>query len=141
MIVYQVWLRGVSYYFASFSLPNILFIVFGSIAHIQEHAAKYGADPTRIAVTGDSAGGHLSASAAVLSPSIGDGGFGAREGVYEFMPSFVPSGKPVDQVKDEIVRAIKVVAPSYGPSEASVFKMFLEQTDQVNPPIRPVFKS
>ena len=104
--------------------------VFGAIAHIQEHAAEYGADPTRIAVTGDSAGGHLSESAAVLSPYIGDGGFGEQEGVYEFMPSYVPSDKSVDQVKDEIVSAIKVVAPSYGPSEASVFKMFLEQTDQ-----------
>ena len=104
--------------------------MFGAIAHIQEHAAEYGADPTRIAVTGDSAGGHLSASAAVLSPFIGDGGFGAQEGVYEFMPSYVPSDKSIDQVKDEIVRAIKVVAPSYGPFEASVFKTLLEQTDK-----------
>jgi acetyl esterase len=43
--------------------------VFGAIAHIQEHAAKYGGDPTRIAVTGDSAGGHLAEAAATLSPS------------------------------------------------------------------------
>lgn len=104
--------------------------VFGAIAHIQEHAAEYGADPTRMAVTGDSAGGHLSESAAVLSPYIGDGGFGDQEGVYEFMPSYMPSDKSLDQVKEEIIKAIQAVAPSYGPSEASQFKFFLEQTDQ-----------
>jgi acetyl esterase len=104
--------------------------VFGAIAHIQEHAAKYGADPKRMAITGDSAGGHLSASAAILSPYIGKGGFGEQKGVYSFMPSYIPSGKSVEQIKDEILNAIKAVAPSYGPFEASVFKDLLEQTDQ-----------
>ena len=104
--------------------------VFGAIAHIQEHAAEYGGDPTRIAVTGDSAGGHLSESAAVLCTLIGDGGFGEQEGVYEYMPSYISEGKKVDLVKDEMTNAIKAVAPSYGPSQASDFQMFLEQKDQ-----------
>ena len=103
--------------------------VFGAIAHIQEQASQYGADPTRIAVTGDSAGGHLSESAATLSSLIGDGGFGKSEGVYQYMPTYMPKRKSVDQVKKEITNAVKAVAPSYGPSEASDFKMFLEQTD------------
>ena len=104
--------------------------VFGAIAHIQEHAAKYGGDPNRIAVTGDSAGGHLAEAAATLSPFIGDKGFGASSGVYQFMPSYLPKRKSVMQVRNEIVNGIKAVAPSYGPSEASEFKMFVEQTDQ-----------
>lgn len=104
--------------------------VFGAIAHIQENAKKYGADPTRIAVTGDSAGGHLSAAAATLSPLIGDGGFGEREGVYQYMPSYMPKGKSIDQVKKQITDAVKAVAPSYGPARASDFKQFLEQKDQ-----------
>ena len=104
--------------------------VFGAIAHIQEHAAQYGADPTRIAVTGDSAGGHLSESAATLCTLIGDGGFGEGNGIYEYLPSYLPKGKSVDQVKKEITSAIKAVAPSYGPSDAPEFKMFVEQTDE-----------
>ncbi len=105
--------------------------VFGAIAHIQEHAAQYGADPSKIAITGDSAGGHLSASTAMLSPMIGDGGFGRANNVYEFMPSYIPKGKTVAEVKKEITDAIKVVAPSYGPFSASDFKQFMpEQAGQ-----------
>ncbi len=104
--------------------------VFGAIAHIQQNAKKYGGDPTRIAVTGDSAGGHLSESAATLSTMIGDRGFGEQTGVYEYLPTYIPKGKTVDQVREEILTAIKAVAPSYGPSHASEFKMFIQQTDE-----------
>jgi acetyl esterase len=104
--------------------------VFGAIAHIQENAKKFGGDPNRIAVTGDSAGGHLSAAAATLSPMIGNGGFGEREGVYQYMPSYIPKGKSVDQLKREITEGVKAVAPSYGPFHASDFSGFLEQKDK-----------
>ena len=104
--------------------------VFGAIAHIQEHAAKYGGDPTRIAVTGDSAGGHLAEAAATLSPLIGEGSFVVSNGVYQYTPTYLPKGKSVAEVKNEITNAIKAVAPSYGPSDAADFKMFVEQTDQ-----------
>ena len=61
--------------------------VYGAIAHIMEHAAEYGGDPTRIFITGDSAGGHLSAAAINFADYIGDGGFGRTAGVYEFKPA------------------------------------------------------
>lgn len=88
--------------------------VFGAIAHIQEHARDYGGDPARIAVTGDSAGGHLSAVAATMPHMIGDGGFGATAGVFEFMPSYMPAGKSVADVRAELMTAIQAAAPSYG---------------------------
>ncbi|WP_052324054.1 alpha/beta hydrolase [Flavihumibacter sp. ZG627] len=120
-------------------MHNLIEDVFGAIAHIQEHAATYGGDPKRIAVTGDSAGGHLSESAALLSPLIGDGGFGARAGVYEYLPSYMPKGKSLDQVRQEIMDAVKAVAPSYGPSDARHFKMFIEQTsDEYYDAVSPV---
>jgi acetyl esterase/lipase len=104
--------------------------VFGAIAHIQEHAANYGGDPSRIAVTGDSAGGHLAEAAATLSPLIGEGGFGVTSGVYRYMPTYLPKRKTVLEVKNEITNSIKAVAPSYGASEAADFKTLLTQTDQ-----------
>jgi acetyl esterase/lipase len=111
-------------------MHNLIEDVFGAIAHIQEHAAEYGADPTRIAVTGDSAGGHLSASAAMLCSMIGDGGFGQTEDVYEYMPTYMPNGKTVAEVRVGIMDAVQVAAPSYGPFEAKDFSMFMEQKDQ-----------
>lgn len=96
------------------TMANIIEDVYGAIAHIQEHAAQYGGDPTRIAVTGDSAGGHLSSAVANMCEMIGDGGFGVKEGVYEYKPTYMPAGKTVAQVRDEITKAMKAAAPSYG---------------------------
>lgn len=110
-------------------MHNLIEDVFGAIAHIQEHAGQYGADRSRMAVTGDSAGGHLAEAAAILSPLIGDGGFGLKEGVYNYMPSYLPKGKPVAKVKNEIITAIKAVAPSYGPSDAADFAALIQQKD------------
>ena len=102
---------------------------FGAIAHIQEHAARFGGDPRRIVVTGDSAGGHLAEAAATLSPLIGDAGFGVNSGVYQYMPTYLPKRKSVVTVRNEIISAIKAVAPSYGASEAANFSTLLEQKD------------
>ncbi|MES2604972.1 MAG: alpha/beta hydrolase [Pseudomonadota bacterium] len=96
------------------SMDALINDVFGALAHIQQHAAAYGGDPARIAVTGDSAGGHLSAVAATMVGKIGSGGFGSKPGVFEFMPSYLPAGNTAEQVRESLTSAIQVAAPSYG---------------------------
>jgi acetyl esterase len=96
------------------TMANLIEDVFGGIAHIMEHAAQYGGDPGRIGVTGDSAGGHLSAAASLMTNMIGSRGFGKTAGVFEFMPTYLPKGKTAEQVRDEMLKAIKAAAPSYG---------------------------
>jgi len=96
------------------SMANVIEDVFGGLAHIQAHAQAYGGDALRIAVTGDSAGGHLSAAASLMPNMIGDKGFGAKKGVYEFKPSYIPPGKTVAHVRRDLLMAIKAAAPSYG---------------------------
>jgi acetyl esterase/lipase len=96
------------------SVANLIEDCYGAIAHIMEHAAEYGGDPTRIALTGDSAGGHLSAACANMPDMIGTGGFGKTEGIFEFMPVYMPKNKTIEQVRAAMLSSIKAVAPSYG---------------------------
>lgn len=96
------------------TMADLIGDVFGAIAHIMEHAGAYGGDPSKIALTGDSAGGHLSAAAANMCDRIGTGGFGKRPGVFEFLPSYLPKNKSIEKVRSEIMSAIRVAAPSYG---------------------------
>jgi len=96
------------------TMANLIEDIYGAIAHIMEHASEYGGDPSRIALTGDSAGGHLSAATANMPHKIGKGGFGKTEGVFEFMPVYLPKNKSLEQVRSEMIKSIKAAAPSYG---------------------------
>ncbi len=96
------------------TMSNLIEDVFGAIAHIMEHAKEYGGDPRRIGVTGDSAGGHLSASASILIEAIGSSGFGSSDGVFEFKPTYLPEGKSAEEVREEMLVSIRAAAPSYG---------------------------
>ena len=86
---------------------------FGAVLHIQEHASEYCLDPARLAVTGDSAGGHLCTSVSNMIERVGDGGFGKKPGVYEYRPTYMPAGMTVAQARESLL-AIKAVAPNYG---------------------------
>ena len=107
------------------TMANLIEDVYGAILHIQEHAKEYGADPMRIAVTGDSAGGHLSAAAITMIEMIGDGGFGVKEGVYQYKPTYMPEGKSIEQLRSGLLNAIKVAAPSYGVFDGHTITNFL----------------
>ncbi|MBB3206210.1 acetyl esterase/lipase [Rhodopirellula rubra] len=106
------------------SMANLIEDVFGAIAHIMEHAAQYGGDASRIGVTGDSAGGHLSAAASILIEQIGSGGSGVREGIYHFKPTYLPGGKSAEDVRQQMLTSIKAAAPSYGVFAAEGLKGF-----------------
>ncbi len=106
------------------TMADLIEDVYGAVAHIQEHAREYGGDPTKIAITGDSAGGHLSAAAINMTTMIGDGGFGVKEDIFEYMPTYIPEGKSVEQVREEITQAIQVAAPSYGVFAGDMLQRF-----------------
>jgi acetyl esterase/lipase len=109
------------------TMADLIDDVFGGIAHIVEHAAEYGGDPTRVGVTGDSAGGHLVAVASLMTGMIGSRGFGKTPGVFEFMPSYLPKGKTAEQVRDELSKAIRASAPSYGVFSAALLNPYSEE--------------
>ena len=114
------------------TMANLIEDVFGGIAHIMEHAARYGGDPARVGVTGDSAGGHLAAAASLMTNMIGSRGFGTTPGVFEFKPTYLPKGKTAEQVRDEMLKAIKAAAPSYGVFAGALLNPYSDEhtTDQ-----------
>lgn len=110
------------------SMANIIEDVYGAIAHIMEHAAEYGGDATKVGLTGDSAGGHLSAACSLMPNRIGSGGFGKTPGVYEYMPTYMPKNKTVAQVRTEMMNSIKAAAPSYGVFLPNSLNPFMDDT-------------
>lgn len=96
------------------TMANLIEDVYGAIAHIMEHAQSYGGDATRIGLTGDSAGGHLSAATSLMVDKIGDGGFGQQSGIFQFKPTYLPEGKTPEAIRDQMLGAIRAAAPSYG---------------------------
>ena len=108
------------------TMANLIEDVFGAVAHIMEHAKEYGGDPTRVGLTGDSAGGHLSAAASLMVDMIGDRGFGQTKGVFEFKPTYLPKGKSSADVRKVMLAAIKGAAPSYGVFDGSFLNHYSE---------------
>lgn len=96
---------------AESSVVDTIEDVFGAIAHIQKKAKKYGVDPQSLAVTGDSAGGHLAAVVTTMSHMVGTSGFNGTD--FEFWPTGVKE-RDVNSVRENIMSAVKVSAPSYG---------------------------
>ncbi|MBR4995785.1 MAG: alpha/beta hydrolase [Alistipes sp.] len=120
------------------TMANLIEDCYGAILHIQEHAAEYGMDGTRLAVTGDSAGGHLSASMATLVERIGDGGFGVKDGVYEFKPTYMPAGMTTAQARESL-KAIKAAAPSYGVFDVATLGYFVRDlADDAKKAVAPI---
>ena len=61
---------------ATVYLNDIIEDVYGAILWVKDNAAKYGGNPNMIGITGDSAGGHLAAIAALAADRVSaTGGF------------------------------------------------------------------
>lgn len=113
---------------------------YGAILHIREHAAEYGLDPDRLAVTGDSAGGHLCASVATMIERVGDRGFGVRPGVYEYKPTYLPAGMSAKQARKALRKSIRACAPNYGIFSAKSIDRFVRdlQGDDARAAVSPL---
>jgi acetyl esterase/lipase len=91
-----------------YNIPEIIAQVQRAIRFIRFHAGEYGVDPERFGVTGASAGGHLSVSAAVFGKNA------ITEQEYRTVNA-VPSDQKVDPV--ELVSSkVRVVVCYYPPT-------------------------
>ncbi len=95
----------------SVTLNEIVEDVLGSLLWIKEHISDYGGDASQIAITGDSAGGHLAAMVLTQSNTLVADAYAGDN--YGFNPSWMPNNMSVEQIGDEGLLSVQAAILSY----------------------------
>lgn len=93
-------------------MNQIIEDVFGGLLWVKENIAQYQGDPTRVAITGDSAGGHLTTMILTRGRQLESDGFAGPS--LGFKPSYLPAGKTAEQVAKEDGLKVQAAVVSYG---------------------------
>ena len=112
------------------TLNQIVEDVFGSILWIKENIINYKGDKSKLAVTGDSAGGHLSAMIVNMGTQLSSKGYTNKS--QDFNPSYLPEGKRAEQVAKENGLEVQAAILSYGSYD--VYKSSLEGFEKMKNP-------
>ncbi|MEL4307114.1 alpha/beta hydrolase [Joostella sp. CR20] len=83
----------------------------GAVLWTKEHISKYKGNPNEVAVTGDSAGGHLAAMVVNAKDNISEKGF--SEGVLSFTPTYIPTNKTIADIKADNSLEVQAAILSY----------------------------
>jgi len=83
----------------------------GAVLWVKENIKSYGGDPNNVAVTGDSAGGHLAAMVTLAGRNLGSNRFDKKP--LSFKPTYLPKGKTAEQVAQEDGLKLKAAILSY----------------------------
>ena len=94
------------------TLDEIVEDAFGAVLWIKDNIAKYKGDKTKIAVTGDSAGAHLSAM--IVNSGMALSSNDEYEESLKFNPTWLPHNKTPEQVAEENGLAVQAAILSYG---------------------------
>ena len=94
------------------TLDDIIEDALGGILWVKEHIAEYQGDPARIAVTGDSAGGHLSAMVVLAANNLSSEPFSPDN--LAFRPTHIPAGKTPEQIAEKGELEVQAAVLSYG---------------------------
>ena len=84
----------------------------GSVLWVKERISQYGGDPTQLAVTGDSAGAHLSAAVVNLGNRLSAELYSEEN--LAFKPSYLPAAMTAQQVADSHGVEVQAALLSYG---------------------------
>lgn len=83
----------------------------GAVLWVKDNIERYNGDPGKIAVTGDSAGGHLAAMVTLAGRRLESDGFKGK--APGFNPTYLPSGRTAEQVAKEDGVAVQAAILSY----------------------------
>ncbi len=93
-------------------INQIIEDVFGGLLWVKDHIDEYQGDPKRVAITGDSAGGHLTTMILTRGRQLESDGFSGPS--LGFNPSYLPAGKTAEQVAKEDGLKVQAAIVSYG---------------------------
>jgi acetyl esterase len=94
------------------TMNEIVGDVFGAVVWVKEHIKSYKGDPNKIAVTGDSAGGHLAEMVVISGKNLGSGGFTSTS--FNFIPTYLPKGKTAEDIRKKNGMEVQAAMISYG---------------------------
>jgi acetyl esterase/lipase len=96
----------------SVTLNQIVEDAFGAVLWIKDNISNYKGDKTQVAVTGDSAGGHLSAMIVNMGHRLSSEEYSEQS--LGFNPSYLPVGKTAEQVAEQNGLDVQAAVLSYG---------------------------
>jgi acetyl esterase len=85
---------------------------FGAVLWVQDNISRYRGDSTKIAVTGDSAGGHLSAMVVNLGDRLNSNA--TAQATIGFTPSYLPAGQTADVIAQRGGISVQAAILNYG---------------------------
>jgi acetyl esterase/lipase len=94
------------------TMNDIVGDALGAVAWVKENIKAYKGNPSKIVVTGDSAGGHLAETVVISGNNIGSEGFGKTS--LQFIPTYLPKGKTAEDLKKKKGLAVQAAIISYG---------------------------
>ena len=94
------------------TLDQIVEDVFGAVLWVKEHIDEFQGDRTKLAVTGDSAGGHLSAMIVNLGTQLSSQGY--TEQSQTFAPTYLPMGMTAETIASANGLSVQAAILSYG---------------------------
>lgn len=83
----------------------------GAVLWVKDNIERYNGDPGKIAVTGDSAGGHLAAMVTLAGRRLESDGFKGK--TLGFNPTYLPPGKTAEQLAREDGAGVQAAVLSY----------------------------
>ena len=95
----------------STTLNQLVEDALGAVLWVKQHIAAYQGDPTRLAVTGDSAGGHLAAMVLLAGDKLETDGFAGDS--LGFKPSYLPPGQSAESLAKSGALQVQAAVLSY----------------------------
>jgi acetyl esterase len=84
----------------------------GAVLWVKENISKFKGDPTKVIVTGDSAGGHLAMMVLLQGKNLSTEGFDGQ--TLGFNPTYLPPNTTAEQIAEQDGLAVQAAMISYG---------------------------